>query len=203
MAGHPYKGGLKTLEACRTRWMKLRKDYNVALKLKHNLSGFTFLDNQGVVIDDESVWADFAAKNENTTRPQRQPTALEIPVKERHELPHPVRQMQGMYMAWMSIMMATAKLHRRALITQLALPLLLALPPLLLALPPLLLALPPPLMVLPPPLMMLPPLMALPPPLLACPPPLLALPPPLLVLPPPLLALPPSQLRLARRLCTS
>ncbi|KAF8578798.1 hypothetical protein K439DRAFT_1621030 [Ramaria rubella] len=68
MAGHPYKGGLKTLEACRTRWMKLRKDYNVALKLKHNLSGFTFLDNQGVVIDDESVWADFAAKNENAAR---------------------------------------------------------------------------------------------------------------------------------------
>ncbi|KAF8578915.1 hypothetical protein K439DRAFT_1620957 [Ramaria rubella] len=103
MAGHPYKGGLKTLE--------LRKDYNVALKLKHNLSGFTFLDTQGVVIDNESVWADFTAKNKNVARVGRtrfpcfelmstlissvargthvyqassQPTALEILVKERH-----------------------------------------------------------------------------------------------------------------------
>ncbi|KAF8587638.1 hypothetical protein K439DRAFT_1614187 [Ramaria rubella] len=63
MVDRPSIRGLKTWEACRSRWIKLRKDYNLALQLKQNLSGFTFVDQEGVVVDDESVWSEFALKN--------------------------------------------------------------------------------------------------------------------------------------------
>ncbi|KAF8585686.1 hypothetical protein K439DRAFT_1615693 [Ramaria rubella] len=61
MVDQPSTRGLKTWEACRSRWIKLRKDYNLALQLKQNLSGFTFVDQEGVVVDDESVWSEFAS----------------------------------------------------------------------------------------------------------------------------------------------
>ncbi|KAF8575968.1 hypothetical protein K439DRAFT_1623202 [Ramaria rubella] len=60
MVDQPSTGGLKTWEACRSRWIKLRKDYNLALQLKQNLSGFMFVDQEGVVVNDESVWSEFA-----------------------------------------------------------------------------------------------------------------------------------------------
>ncbi|KAF8585844.1 hypothetical protein K439DRAFT_1615631 [Ramaria rubella] len=57
----PHKRGLKTWEACKSRWVRLKKDYGVALSLKQNLSGITFLDHQGVVIEDASVWKDLCS----------------------------------------------------------------------------------------------------------------------------------------------
>ncbi|KAF8580971.1 hypothetical protein K439DRAFT_1619387 [Ramaria rubella] len=68
MVDWPSTRGLKTWEACRSRWIKLRKDYNLALQLKQNLSGFTFVDQEGVVVDDESVWSEFASKNYEAVR---------------------------------------------------------------------------------------------------------------------------------------
>ncbi|KAF8586865.1 hypothetical protein K439DRAFT_1614831 [Ramaria rubella] len=63
MVDWPSTRGLKTWEACRSRWIQLRKDYNLALQLKQNLSGFTFVDQEGVVVDNKSVWSKFASKN--------------------------------------------------------------------------------------------------------------------------------------------
>ncbi|KAF8586759.1 hypothetical protein K439DRAFT_1614848 [Ramaria rubella] len=63
MVDRPSTRGLKTWEACRSRWIKLRKDYNLALQLEQNLSGFMFVDQEGVVVDDKSVWSEFALKN--------------------------------------------------------------------------------------------------------------------------------------------
>ncbi|KAF8575559.1 hypothetical protein K439DRAFT_1623490 [Ramaria rubella] len=53
MVNWPSARGLKTWEACRSRW----------IKLKQNLSGFMFVDQEGVVVDHESVWSKFASKN--------------------------------------------------------------------------------------------------------------------------------------------
>ncbi|KAF8576712.1 hypothetical protein K439DRAFT_1622647 [Ramaria rubella] len=71
MVDWPSTRGLKTWEAFRSRWIKLRKDYNLALQLKQNLSGFTFVDQEGVVVDDESVWSKFASKNHEAVQVRR------------------------------------------------------------------------------------------------------------------------------------
>ncbi|KAF8575994.1 hypothetical protein K439DRAFT_1623190 [Ramaria rubella] len=61
MVDQPSTRGLKTWEACRSRW----------IKLKQNLSGFTFVDQEGVVVDNESVWSDFASKNHEAPQVRR------------------------------------------------------------------------------------------------------------------------------------
>ncbi|KAF8580201.1 hypothetical protein K439DRAFT_1619965 [Ramaria rubella] len=56
------------LEICKMRWTKLKKQYNCMVRLKQNLSRFTYLDNTGVLVDDEHIWAEFARKNPDARR---------------------------------------------------------------------------------------------------------------------------------------
>ncbi|KIK14877.1 hypothetical protein PISMIDRAFT_44875, partial [Pisolithus microcarpus 441] len=64
----PTKGAPKTAKACKERWQRMKKTFDVVDHIA-NASGFTYLHESGASIglENEGVWTDFVKKNKHAS----------------------------------------------------------------------------------------------------------------------------------------